>query len=151
MDLIGMNFLFGLLLDSPVGVFLGMPPWLSPSEVLMGKLFLQISPLVISIISCLCLLMWLEGLLVLDSVFHELNPVRHEFLHLWRTFLACWILVRKIYCVWDSFHSCFGDVCLMASIAFYGWYYVTSRLSMCCPWLFIVWPIINYYSCTWWG
>ena len=32
------DFLFGFLLGSPVGVFLGMPLWLAPSEVLLGRL-----------------------------------------------------------------------------------------------------------------
>ena len=36
MDLTGMNFLFGFIIGSPVRVFIGMPPWLEPSELLLG-------------------------------------------------------------------------------------------------------------------
>ena len=45
----------------------------------------------------------------------------------------------KLYCVWDSFRSCFGDVCLIESIVFHGWYDVTDILSMWCPWYSTVW------------
>ena len=44
---------------------------------------------------CANLLVWLVGLLVLDSVLHKLNPVRHERLHLWMTSLLCWIFGKK--------------------------------------------------------
>ena len=35
------------------------------------------------------------GLLVLDYVVHKLSPIRHELLHTWRTFVACWIVLGK--------------------------------------------------------
>ena len=41
---------------------------------------------------CVNFLVFLVGLLVMGSVLHKLNPVRHELLHMWRTFLACWIV-----------------------------------------------------------
>ena len=89
--LIGMNFLFGFLLGSPVGVFLGMSPWLAPSEILLGGLLFQISPLGISMIPCFYFLVCLVGFQLLYYIVNSLNPVWHELLHLWRKFLACWI------------------------------------------------------------
>ena len=38
---------------------------------------------------CIHFLLLLEGLLVLDSVVHILNPVRHEKLYPWKTSVAC--------------------------------------------------------------
>ena len=46
----------------------------------------------ILMLPCVHLLVWIVVFMVLDSVVHELNPVRHKLLHLWRTFLACWIV-----------------------------------------------------------
>ena len=43
----------------------------------------------ISIPPCVSFLVLIMGLLVMDSVAHKLNLVRHELLHLWRTFVAC--------------------------------------------------------------
>ena len=34
-------------------------------------------------------LVLLVGFMVLDYAGRKLNPVRHEFLHLWRIFVAC--------------------------------------------------------------
>ena len=114
--LIGVIFLFMLLLGSPDGVFIGTPPWLAPSEVLLGRFLLQISPLGISIITCVNLLEWLVVFLVMDSVMHELNPAQNELLHLWRTFLACWtfwgknipclILVPLLFCGCITYGIC---------------------------------------------
>ena len=88
---------------------------------------------------------------VMDYVVNELNTVWHTFLHLWRIFLACWFFGGKLCWVWDLFRSCFGDVCLMASVLLYVWPYVPAGLSMCCTWWSIVLTIVNYYSCSWWG
>ena len=44
---------------------------------------------------CAHFLVWLVGLLVLDYVVHKLNPARHEKLHLWKTYLACWIVLGE--------------------------------------------------------
>ena len=95
MAFIGIHFSFGLFIGSPVGVFLGIPPWLSPSEVLLGGLLLWIFPLVTSIITFVYLLVWLVGLLFMNYIVNKLNPVRHDLLNLWRTFLACWIVWGK--------------------------------------------------------
>ena len=54
-----------------------------------GEFSFQIFMLGVSMIPCDNLLVWLVGWQVMDSVVHELNPMRHELLHLWRTFLAC--------------------------------------------------------------
>ena len=87
-----MLFSFGFFLGSPVWVFPGMPPWLAPLEVLLGGLLFWIFMLLISMPPCVYFLVWLLGFLVLDSIVHKLNPVCHELLHLWRTFVACWIV-----------------------------------------------------------
>ena len=38
---------------------------------------------------CSHFLVWIVGLLVINSVVPKLNPVRHERLHIWKTSLAC--------------------------------------------------------------
>ena len=146
MDLIGMHFYLDLFL-----VHLCITPWLAPSEVLLGRLIFQISPLRISMITCVHLLVLIVGLLVLDYVVHKLNPVRHELCicrgHFWHVEL----FGGKLYCVWYSSRSCFGDLCLMVYLVFHWWYNLSSSLFMCFLLCSIVWPILNYYSCPRWG
>ena len=62
----------------------------------------------------------------MDFVVHGLNHVRHEWLHLWKKVLACWILggVNPLCLIF--FRSCFGYVYLMASAVFQGWSNVPS-------------------------
>ena len=38
---------------------------------------------------------WLLGLLVMDSLADKLNTVSHERLHIWKTSLACWIVLGE--------------------------------------------------------
>ena len=85
----------GLFIGSSVGVSLGIPPWLAPSVILMGGLLFWIFPLGLSMPPSAIFLVWLVGLLVLYYVVHKLNPVRHDLLHLWRKFVACWIVLGK--------------------------------------------------------
>ena len=121
MALIGMQLPFALFLGSPVGVFLGMPPWLAPSEVLMGGLLLWIFLLGTSMPPCVNFLVLLVVLMFMDSIVHKLNPVRHELLHLWRTFVACSIVLGKtILCLifftllfWGCMHYGICSVSLM--------------------------------------
>ena len=121
-----------------------------PWKVFWGGLIFWILPIGISMPPCVNILVWLVGFLVLYYVVHKWNTVQHELLHLWRTFLACWNIWEKLYCVWYSFCSCFGYVWIMASVVFHWWSYVTAAFSMCWPWWYIVWHIVNHYSCTWW-
>ena len=72
-----------------------MPPWLAPSEVLLEVLLIWIFSLGISMPPCDNFLVCLVVFLVPDYALHKLNPVRHELLHLWRTFLACWFILGK--------------------------------------------------------
>ena len=124
MDFIGMRFSFGFLLGSPVGVFLGMPPWLATSEILLGRFIFQIFSLGISMLPCVHLIVLLVGLLVLDSVVHKLNTVRHELLHPWRTLLECWVVQGEtIMCLIFS-PLLFWYVWIMAFIVFHFWSYV---------------------------
>ena len=60
-----------------------------------GRLLSQISPLDISIHPFSNFLVWLVIFKVLDFLVRELNPVRHELLHLWKTFLACWFFLGE--------------------------------------------------------
>ena len=126
-------------------------PWMSPSEVLLGVLLLWKKLLWISMPHCVNVLVLLVGFLVFDYAIHHLNSMQHEFLILWKTFLACWNLWGKLYSVWYSFRSCFWDVSLMGYAVFHLWYYVLDVFSMWCPWWYIFWPIVNYYSYPWWG
>ena len=96
MALIGMRFSFGFFIGSPIGVFVGTPPWMAPLEVLLGGFLFWIFTLGISMLLSMNLTILLVGLLVLDSVANKLNPVRRELLHLWRTFLAYWIVAGNI-------------------------------------------------------
>ena len=66
-----------------------MTPQLKPSEVLLGRLILQIYLIRISFIMCVHFILQSVGLQVLHFVVHELNPVRHELLHIWKALLAC--------------------------------------------------------------
>ena len=122
-DLIGMNFYLGFFLDH-LSDFLGIPPWLAPSEVLLGRLLFKVYPLGISILPCVHLLVQILGLHVLDYVVHELSTARHELLHLWSKYLACWILWGEFLLCLIFFRSWFGDVCLMISIVFHEWSYI---------------------------
>ena len=60
-----------------------------------GGVVSWIFPLGISITPCVHLIVWTVVLLVLDSVIQKLNPMRHELLHMWRTFMACWNVLGK--------------------------------------------------------
>ena len=151
MAFIGVKFSFGIFLGSPAGFFLVMPPWLAPLEVLMWGFLLWIFLLGIPMPPCVYFLVLLVGYLILGSIVRKLNPVWHELLHMWRTFVACWFFWGKHYCVWYSFWSCFRDVCLMASVVYHLWFYVTAVFSMWYPWWSIIWPIVNYHSCPWWS
>ena len=62
--------------------------------MLEGSIF-WIFLLGLSMPPCVHFLVWLVGFLVLNSVVHKLNPVWHKFLHLCRTSLACWIVLKK--------------------------------------------------------
>ena len=118
--------------------------WLAQSEVLLERFIVQIYLLVISILTIVHLLGQILGWKVLYFLVNDSNIVRHELLHLWKTFLACWILVGGLYRVWDSFHSFFCDICLMSYVVFCGWYDVQARFCMWCPWCSTVWPIVDY-------
>ena len=142
----GIHFSFGLFLSLPIGVFLGIPPWVAPSEVLIGGLVLWIFPIGISVPSCVNLLVWIVELMVLDYVVHRLKFCICGG-HFWH--VDCFW--GELYCVWYSFRSSFGDVCLMASVVLYFWSYVTAVFFVWCPWCSTIWPIVYYYSCPWWG
>ena len=65
-----------------------------------GGLLFWIFPLGISMPPCVNFLVWLLDLLVLDYVVHKLNIVRHQFLYLWRKFVAYWtVLGRNLLCL----------------------------------------------------
>ena len=59
---------------------------------------------------CVNLQMLLVGCQVLYFLVYEFNPVWHELLYPWKTFLACSSFWGKLYCVRDYFHYCFGGV-----------------------------------------
>ena len=151
MALIGMQFSLGFFLGSPTGVFLGIPDWLATLQILLGGLLFWKYPLGSPMPLCVNLIVLIVGLMVLDCVVHKLNPVCHEMLHLWRIFVACWFVSVEIYCVWYSLCSWLGDACLMASLVFHLWSFITAVFSMWCPWWSIVWPIVNDYSFSWWA
>ena len=144
MVLIGIQFSSGIIYGSPLWVSLEITPWLAPSEVLLGGWLFWIFLLGSSIPTCTHLLVWLVGLLVLDSVVHKLNHVRHDNLHIRKTYLACWIVLERLYCVIYSIRSCLGDVCIMASIVFHLWYDVPAVFSMWFLWCTFIWNIMNY-------
>ena len=158
MALDGINFLFGLLLGSPVGVFLRMTPWLAPLEVLMGRLLFRISLLGISMINYVDLWVWLVGLLVLYYVVQELNPVRHKTLHLWRECLACWV-VRGGDLLWLILVLHFFWECMPYGICIVLFLILCNRrllhvVSMMiyrlayCELLFLSLVVITLYSCN---
>ena len=64
---------------------------LVPSKVLLGKLILQMYLIGISMPLFVHLLLWILVWQGMNYLAHESNPVRHEFLDLWKTFLVCWI------------------------------------------------------------
>ena len=68
-----------------------MPPWMAPSEVLLGGLLFWIFLLGILMLPFVNLIVWLVVFLLMDYVVHKLNLMRHELLHLWSTLFACWI------------------------------------------------------------
>ena len=76
--LLGKIFIFGILLGSYFGVSLVMFPWLAPSEVLFGRVILQISLIGISMLPCVNLLVGRVGWQFLDFWMHELNLVQNE-------------------------------------------------------------------------
>ena len=76
--LLGKIFIFGILLGSYFGVSLVMFPWLAPSEVLFGRVILQISLIGISMFPCVNLLVGRVGWQFLDFWMHELNLVQNE-------------------------------------------------------------------------
>ena len=96
MDLIGMHFSFGFFLGSPVGVIPGTPQRMAPLEILLGGFLLWIFLLKISMIPFVDFLIFIMGLLGLDYILHKWNHVCRELLHLWRAFLACWIVAGTI-------------------------------------------------------
>ena len=151
MDLIGMHFSFGFFLGSPVGVIPGTPQWMAPLEVLLGGFLLWIFLLKISMIPFVDFLILIMGLLGLDYILHKWNHVCCELLHLWRKFLACWIVAGTILLCLMFISLFFLDVCLTASVVFRFWSYLPAFLSMWCPLCSIFWPIINYYYLTWWS
>ena len=62
--------LFGFLLGSHVGVFIGMQPRPPPSEVLLGRLLFKISWIGVSMILCVNFLLILVEYQVMDYVVH---------------------------------------------------------------------------------
>ena len=93
MDFIAMHFSFGFLPGSLLEVSFDLPPWLAPSEVLLGGLLLWIFPLGSSIISCVHFLIQLEVLQVLDYALNRWDTVRLDKLHPWKKSVAyyyCW-------------------------------------------------------------
>ena len=147
MSLIGIQLPPAFFLGSPVGVFISMPPLLAPSEVLLERFFFWVFPLGISIPPCVNSLFLLLVFLLLYFEVNKLNPVQHKFLHLWRTFVACWIFWGKTLSVWYSSCSFFVDVCLMVSVVLHFRSYVSAIFSLWCPWCSIVYHIVNHYSC----
>ena len=148
---IRIHFSFGLFLGSPIWVSLGILPWLAPLEVLLGGCTFWMFMVGSSIPPCAHLLVWLVGSLVLDSLVHKLNLMRHEKLNPWRTSLACWNVLEKLYFVKYPFCYCLGDECLMESVVFSCWSNISAVLSMWCPRCAVVWPVMNYYLCSRWG
>ena len=114
--LIGMHFSFGLFLGSTLWVSIGLPPWLAPSEVLLGGWIFWIFPLGSSMPPCDHFLVWIVVLLFLYYVAHKLNSVRNERLHIWKTSLLCWIilgetLLRQIFFLVLSWVCMYYGIC----------------------------------------
>ena len=82
---------FGL----PLWVSLRIPSWLLLSEVLLGGWIFWIFSIGSSMPLFVHFLVWIVCFLVLDFVVHKLNPAQHERLHIWKTYLACWIVLGK--------------------------------------------------------
>ena len=72
-----------------------MPPWLVPSGVRLGGSIFWIFLLGSSMPPCVHFIFLLVVFIVLDSVVNKSNPVWHEMLHLWRTSMACWVVLGK--------------------------------------------------------
>ena len=90
MALIGMEFSFVFFLGGPFGVYLG-------KRYCWGGLIVWICTLGSSMSPCVHFLVWLVGLLVMNSVLHKLNPVRHEIFHLWNKYVSRWIVLVLIF------------------------------------------------------
>ena len=110
-----------------------------------GGLIVWICTIGSSMSPCVHFLVWLVGLLVMNSVLHKLNPVRHEIFHLWIN--MCHV---ELFWFWYSLCYCIGDICLMESTVFHCWSYVPYVLSIWCLWCVVVCTTANEYSCTRW-
>ena len=95
MDLLGCIFHLGFFLVHLLEFFLVCPPNWHPRRYWCRYWFSPISLLGISMIPCVNFLVWILGLVVMYSVVHKFHPLRHEFVHLWRKCLVCWIVWRK--------------------------------------------------------
>ena len=77
-----------------------MPIDYHPRRYYLGGVIFILFPPGSSMPLCVHFLVWLVNFLVLDSLVHKLNTVQHEMLHLWRTSVACWIvLVKPLLCL----------------------------------------------------
>ena len=76
---------------------------------------------------CVHLLIWPVVLMVLDDLVHKLNPLRHAKLHLWKTYVACLIVLGKtLLCLifslllyWIYMHYCICNVLLLVLCTIY--------------------------------
>ena len=107
------------------------PPLTATLGGTAGGILSWVFSLEISISPCVYFLVWLVCLLVLNYVLHQLNPMRHELLYLWRNILACWIVLGKTVLCLISFTLCFGGELLMA--------YVVLNLCSHVPAVFSMW------------
>ena len=150
LDLITVTFSFGFLPGSFLGVSFGLPPWLAPSEVLLGGLLLWIYRLGHSMLTCVHYLILLKGLHVLYSVVHRLDIVRNDKMHPWEIYVAYEMFWGKFYRFWCLFCSCLGDILFVMPVMFHCWYYVPAAFSIWFPRCTIICSVIHNYSCARW-
>ena len=149
--LIAVPFSLGFLPGSLLGISFGLPPWLAPSEILLGGWVFWIYQLGSSMLTCDHFLILLKGFYVLHSVVHILDLLRDDKFHPWKTSVEYEIFWGGFYCVWYSLWSCLGGVCFVTSIVFHWWSYVLAVFSMWRPRWTIIWYVMHKYSCTRWG